>query len=406
MSQFARGGTTEQDDQSGQGMLYAWIALQLAGQITLPILIATLLFHKRIARRNPTVINLCIVWTLATIPPELLFYAGKYKHNGPAPGDFLCLVQAATISAVPPMAAMAYLSVVIHAATVIYEIIHHSAVRAFTLDIRMIFLLSSPYLVFFAFSIVIAVVGAQNPVDIRQELFFCEVLDHGLSVPVFSFTIVVVMCTLLGQLWIAIAFYRNVLKRRRRDSDGSDTTRVSSVMDIQLLIRMVAFTAFEIIIVVASVASIFEPRLGPAQLLLATPPFAVFLIFATSKDVFGAWFPCLVRRRTRIPKFTRIISAPFMDPTFENDLKGPYESHITVTKTTTTYSDQYDELDLENGLAPPILVHTPPREQQIANVLPTTLTVESSNPSDTDSPLDTIRALRALPTIPRPKPRP
>jgi hypothetical protein len=61
-------GTTPQNMR----LRTAWIGLQLAGQVTLPILIATLLFHKRIARRNPTVINLCIVWTLATIPPELL----------------------------------------------------------------------------------------------------------------------------------------------------------------------------------------------------------------------------------------------------------------------------------------------------------------------------------------------
>ena len=53
-------------------LLVSWLVLQLAGQITLPILIGTLLFHKRITRRNPTVINLCIVWTLGTIPSELL----------------------------------------------------------------------------------------------------------------------------------------------------------------------------------------------------------------------------------------------------------------------------------------------------------------------------------------------
>jgi hypothetical protein len=58
--------------EEGNVMLVAWLTLQLLGQVTLPILIGTLLFHKRIARRNPTVINLCIVWTLATIPPELL----------------------------------------------------------------------------------------------------------------------------------------------------------------------------------------------------------------------------------------------------------------------------------------------------------------------------------------------
>lgn len=71
-SHISHASSSEKHHQNAQNMLGAWIGLQLAGQVTLPILIATLLFHKRIARRNPTIINLCIVWTLATIPPEIL----------------------------------------------------------------------------------------------------------------------------------------------------------------------------------------------------------------------------------------------------------------------------------------------------------------------------------------------
>ncbi|KAF8487826.1 hypothetical protein JB92DRAFT_3254619 [Gautieria morchelliformis] len=92
----------ETPTQTAQSMRMrtAWIRLQLAGQVTLPILITTLLFYKRIARCNPTVINLCIVWTMATIPPELLFYTGRYNET---PSTMLCLFQVSMISAMLPI---------------------------------------------------------------------------------------------------------------------------------------------------------------------------------------------------------------------------------------------------------------------------------------------------------------
>jgi hypothetical protein len=64
---------SEHHTTSDKRIMVAWIALQLAGQVTLPILVVTLLFSKRIAPRNPTVINLCIVWAIGTIPPLLLY---------------------------------------------------------------------------------------------------------------------------------------------------------------------------------------------------------------------------------------------------------------------------------------------------------------------------------------------
>ncbi|KAF8528592.1 hypothetical protein JB92DRAFT_2863341, partial [Gautieria morchelliformis] len=82
-------------------------------------------------------------------------------------------------------------------------------------------------------------------------------------------------------------FYRNYLARQRRRTYGSrKSTRPLtelSLVDIQLLLRMVAYTVFEIVVMVASISAIFKPGMDAGTLLLATPPIAVFLIFSTSR---------------------------------------------------------------------------------------------------------------------------
>ncbi|KAF8528558.1 hypothetical protein JB92DRAFT_2863183 [Gautieria morchelliformis] len=77
---------------------------------------------------------------------------------------------------------------------------------------------------------------------------------------------------------------------------------------------MVAYTVFEIVVMVASISAIFKPGMDAGTLLLAThesyavlrlavlglisfvmipiAPFAVFLRFSTSRDILQAWFPC------------------------------------------------------------------------------------------------------------------
>ncbi|KAF8515952.1 hypothetical protein JB92DRAFT_2912658 [Gautieria morchelliformis] len=239
-------------------------------------------FHKRIARRNPTVINLCIVWTLATIPPELLFYTGRYNET---PSTMLCLFQASMISAMPPM--------------------------------------PLPYLSFFTFSLYIAIVGSRNPDDVIRGLFVCKVINHNLSFPVFSFTVVVAALTLIAQFWVSVMFYRNYLARRRRHTYGSRTSKrplheLSSVY-IQLLIRMVAYTIFEIVVM----------------------------------DIFQAWFPCFFRNR----------SEPALDPRTTYDDKMPHDMSgisqysqqsllpLPLAKTKVSWVDREASADLEKGVA-------------------------------------------------------
>jgi len=331
----------------GNEMLIAWLGLQVAGTVTLPILILTMLFHKSITRRNPTVINLCIVWTLATIPAELLLYAGKTSGKDNQPSPMLCLIQAATISGVPPMAAMAYLSVVIHACTVIHNIIHANTVRPVSFTLGLILLLSGPYVSFLTFALFVAVVGSQNPIDVKRGVFFCQIERQNLTLPIFGFTLVVVVLTLMAQLWIAIMFYRNWRAKRK----GNVKHRDVSTFDAGLLIRMVAFTVFEIVIIVSSVATMMNPRMGAAKVLAATPPFAVFLIFASSPDIFRAWFPCCFRRK---PK-RRLADQAAATPVATNLDDGPDAVTSPMAAFVFPQDPHARGIDLEKGnMTPPL----------------------------------------------------
>jgi len=180
---------------------------------------------------------------------------------------------------------------------------------------------------------------------------------------------------------------------------------------------------------VSSVASMFNPRLGAAKLLLATPPFAVFLIFASSRDIFKAWFPCFFRRS---PKSFNRLADPRAESTPEEDVK-PYpprdpsvtspsrapsvESQYSQTsipqpppaKTKAAWADRDQDVDLEKGLAPSLRLKIPshPREGRGDQTQEhsTTMVVHGPNSSSPQSPLNAIRALRTTPTGPRSKPR-
>jgi len=412
----------QQPQEYAQNMLTAWIVLQLAGQIALPILIATLLFSKRIARRNPTIVNLCIVWTLATIPPELLFYTDK--ATGPQlPSTMLCLFQASTISAVPPMAAMAYLSVVIHACSVIHENIHSQTPRPFAFDLRMVFLLGSPYICFLGFALLIAVIGSQNPADVQRQLFFCEVVHHRSSIPVFSFAVIIVTLTLAAQGWIGVMFYRNFMNRRRRPNTNATSRPLHNIsaVDVQLLIRMVAFTLFEVVIVFSSISAIFSPDMYAAQLLFATPPFAVFVIFSSSRDIYEAWFPCLFRRKAtseskssesrtepepeKTPNWEVLPSSPQPESTLSRYSQASSSSRAglvppppAITKDARMYRER--DVDLEKGVVLPrsglgVVTALGLDGEWRGQGSSTVKVVGGSNPSSPESPMSAIRALRA-----------
>ena len=92
-------------------VVWTWLGLNIAGQVLLTLLLATLLFSRRLkAQRHPILLNFVVTWLITTFPACLLLYGGGHEGAQPDPG--LCLYNAALMAGVPPMAAVAFLSVV------------------------------------------------------------------------------------------------------------------------------------------------------------------------------------------------------------------------------------------------------------------------------------------------------
>jgi hypothetical protein len=85
-------------------LLNAWIALNfISNIILLPILVLTFLFSKRVTKRHPTLINVCMTWILSGIYSLLLFFGGRAKPTDPEPSKALCIAQTSLLYGILPM---------------------------------------------------------------------------------------------------------------------------------------------------------------------------------------------------------------------------------------------------------------------------------------------------------------
>ncbi|KAF8574853.1 hypothetical protein K439DRAFT_1624028 [Ramaria rubella] len=82
-----------------------WIVLDMAGQVSLLVLLATYFFCKDLpGRNNPYLLNFLFTTFLATFPPCLLpqdlsFYTGQQE----APAHWICVMQSILMDGIAPM---------------------------------------------------------------------------------------------------------------------------------------------------------------------------------------------------------------------------------------------------------------------------------------------------------------
>lgn len=289
-------------------------------------------------------------------------------------------------------------------------------------------LLASPYIAFLAFALYVAFVGVGRPKNIVRDTFFCIVEGHDLSTPVFVFTITIVVFTLAGQCWISYYCYKDY--REKRFSSNNNDTLTSAGINLQFLIRMISFTVFEVVIVVACVSSILNPRLTYAKLLLATPPFAVFLIFATSKDILSVWFPCFFPRdrsppHTELYRNGSILNVSRADRTISqysrsvySDYSRTHQSQDSVNSMTSLIRTEAPWKMRGNSSVPgssvpsslreptrPLNLHIPKQRSWVFEGESATVTVQSGS-SRLESPMDVIRSFKASSPASRYNPRP
>ncbi|KAI0756825.1 hypothetical protein C8Q80DRAFT_1091399 [Daedaleopsis nitida] len=256
----------------------------LGGHIGLPILVATFLFSKT-AKRHPTVINFCVTWILYSIIYCLLIYGGGNLLDDP-PYE-LCLAQAAMNYAAPPMAVIAGLEVVIQIWSTFWEPWKEAQLARIPGWLKMVAIISPPYLTFIAFAISGAYVGHQNPhwVQVKTGLY-CGLM-YGrfqmFAVPIFCSIFLVLIIML--EVATALRYYRGrqIIKKEFPLADAKKPS-------LSPLCRAALFLVYASLTLGVCIMDLQQNQSVFAYMVQAALPLAAFLIFGLQKDVALAWF--------------------------------------------------------------------------------------------------------------------
>ncbi|KAK7469277.1 hypothetical protein VKT23_003761 [Stygiomarasmius scandens] len=265
-------------------LLYMWIYFNLiANTILLPILVATFIFSKR-AKRHPTLINVCMTWILSGFYSLMLFYAGVPKLSDPEPSRALCIAQASAMHGILPMWSVAILVLMYHLVAVT-----SGNTRSEVGRVKMIFMLGSPYIVAFAFSLAALVIALRLPPDEHgharvsrfRGVFFCGLGHKPLFDAMSIFTFVMWLGINALEVQLAMILYRNWRGLRQAGHRFN--------FELQLLLRVVVFGLYIFFGMVVNIISMFNHHNLVPYIYMATVGTVVFLVFGTQADVLRVW---------------------------------------------------------------------------------------------------------------------
>lgn len=261
-------------------LLELWTYLNLVSNtILLPILVATFIFSKR-AKRHPTLINVCMTWILSGVYSTLLFYGGVSKPSDPQPSRALCVAQTSLMYGITPMWSVAVLILMYH----LISVANGNANRVVG-RIKMILMLTSPYVVEFGFSLAALIMSLTSDpklVNRSHGFFYCALRAHPLFYAMAIFTFV--MCLGINALEIQLAM---LLYRRWR---GLRHAGFHFHFDTQLTLRVFVFGVYIFFGMVANVVKMFDPHSLIPDMYAATIGTVILLVFGvTQPDVLRAW---------------------------------------------------------------------------------------------------------------------
>ncbi|KLO08566.1 hypothetical protein SCHPADRAFT_605152 [Schizopora paradoxa] len=307
--------------QRADETIFLWLQVT-GGQILLPILVLTIVLSRNV-HRNPVFISFCCSWIVSSVVYSLLVYRGRSDPQDLSldPSSQECLIQASLINGVLPLTTLTTFGVVLQFLSSLYSVKTRTVAdssrkrRLFTLS-----LLIFPYFVFFIFviiSVVIGITGAEgfdgDPIpDSNLALpgaFYCLILLDSSSAPgefslaraPFYLSLTVSSFSLLFE-GTSIFIFRNMRLLHKLLPIGWT----------QVLFRIVAFSLyrftllcvmFESPLLVAPIdlflTGVTNNNLynGVIDFMQATVPLAVFLIFASEKDILQAW--CFWRKNSK-----------------------------------------------------------------------------------------------------------
>jgi len=145
---------------------------------------------------------------------------------------------------------------------------------------RTAFLLTAPYIVYGSWATAAAWLGIRNPdrISRNRRFFYCSLEHSQLTDGIGLFTALILITTMVFEIWIAVIVRKNWRDIRRAGSGGG--------VALDLIFRIFLFGIYIILGTVLSLLSLVAPRSPIPDLWVATVPMIVVVIFGSQKDVF------------------------------------------------------------------------------------------------------------------------
>ncbi|TFK40809.1 hypothetical protein BDQ12DRAFT_467703 [Crucibulum laeve] len=285
---FAR-ATQKELGSSAPVLLNLWTGFNLiTNTILLPILVMTFLFSGR-AKRHPTLVNLCITWIFSGIFSLLLFFAGQQR--GPEPNQSVCIAQTSLLYGITPMWSVAVLMMMYY----ITLALNGDPGKAILSKWQLVLMLSAPYIAQCSFTIATLFVSIDHPdkVNRAHRYFYCALRSLPIFWSVTIFTAVFCLFIFILEVHLSMKVYR--IWRGRRNAGRS------SGLDIQLVLRVLAFGLYITFGMVVNVISMLNYDSVLPDMYAATVGTVVFLVFGTQSDVLRVWAFWLPEKKRRPP---------------------------------------------------------------------------------------------------------
>jgi len=216
-----------------------------------------------------------MTWILSGVFSLLLFYAGQ--ERGPEPQKPLCIAQTSLLYGITPMWAVAVLVLLCNMILVINK------PNASIGRLKMIAMLSAPYIVQIAFSAVALYGSLENPQHVTRarRFFYCALKWNKLAMAMMLFTSIVGTAITVSMVYLAVLLYRNWHGFRHAG-------RPSHVHG-QLLLRVFIFGGYIVFGFAVNIISMVAPHNLAPDMYAATIGTVVFLVFGTQADVLRTW---------------------------------------------------------------------------------------------------------------------
>lgn len=314
--------------------LWWYYCFQIAGGLTLLLMLVTVLSPWNRVRCNPVLTSYCATWVISAPMMCLLLFANRV--TGPPPSHGLCLASAALVMSQTNLVATSGLALVAHVYTLLAPSVKHRFSSPWFLNVKLLAI--GPYVIFSITVLTVLGLGLRHPDKVHRSVFYCVVDIDVLTIVVGVYNVICLVAVMFFEVLIIIGM--------RREHPASISQRVEP----QLLWRVVLFGIYASAGLGLAIQSAIDWTSVICDMFLATFGFAMFITFGSQKAIVNQWkanvtYPC---RRIKEVTTSRTATFSHTSGSSSNGKRGKHSSSLP-----------------DNARIP---VRPPPRSQQDARI--------------------------------------